>query len=101
MPTDDQDQRDLEAERELSARMHKYFGWLSTVLVLVAVVVALSRMRAMFGVSPWEALGIGSTGLPWVLLILGLGVVFSMGTTRLMLFLEWVVKRIKGNRAGR
>lgn len=92
---------ELEAERELRVRVHRHMGMTAAVLALVAVVVALSRMKVMFGVSAWEALGIGSTTLPWLLLILGAGVAFSLGTTRLMLGIEWITKRIARKKAGR
>lgn len=85
-----------EQERKLRAKLHRYMGTLAAVLGVVAAIVALARMETMFGVSPWEALGIGSTGMPWVILILGLGVLFSMGTSRIAIGIEWLVKRIRG-----
>lgn len=96
-----QELAELEAERELKARVHRHMGMTAAILAIVAVIVALSRMQAMFGISAWEALGIGSTTLPWLLLILGAGVAFSMGTTRLMTGLEWVVRKLTGKKAGR
>lgn len=92
---------ELEAERELKARVHRHMGMTAAVLAIGAVIVALARMKTMFGISAWEALGIGSTTLPWLLLILGAGVVFSMGTTRLMTGIEWVVRKVTGKKAGR
>lgn len=74
-----EEQAEREAERELNARMHRIFGIAATVMVVVALVVAVGRMRAMFGVSAFEALGLGASGLPWVLLILGAGVAISFG----------------------
>lgn len=92
----------LEEERQLRAWMHRMFGVAATVLVLVAIGVAIWRMDAMFGqtfgISTGEALGIGATTIPWVLLILGLGVLFSMGTTRIAMGIEWVFKRIAGKK---
>lgn len=97
---------ELEAERELRAKVHRWLGTLAAVLVVVAIGVALTRMRATTshlvpeGYSPWEALGIGATTIPWVLLIVLLGVIFSMGTTRLMMLLHWIVDKVKGKKAG-
>lgn len=96
-----QQARELAEERELHARAHKHMGMAAAILGLVAVFVALARMRAIFGVSPWEALRLGASAMPWVLLILGLGVLFSLGASRMMLGLEWLVKRITGRQVGR
>lgn len=93
-------EEELRAEKELNARMHRWFGTSAAVLGLVAIIVALSRMRAMFGISPLEALGIGSTTLPWLLLIVAIGVAFSMGTTRLLAGAEWIIKKLTGKKAG-
>lgn len=94
-----QAQAETEAERALRARVHRHLGWVATLLVLVAIAVALGRMRTMFGVSPWEALGIGATTLPWIIGILVLGVVFSLGTSRMMLGLEKVLSWFKGKKS--
>lgn len=90
-----------EAERALRARVHRHMGMTAAILAIGAVIVALARMRTMFGVSPWEALGIGTTTLPWLLLILGAGVVFSLGTTRLMFGIEKLLTLLKGKKAGK
>ncbi len=82
------------AEKKARAIFHRVLGTLATVLVLVAVVVALWRMQTIFGVSAWQALGIGATAIPWIVGVLLLGVVFSMGTTRAMLLVEAVYKRV-------
>jgi hypothetical protein len=94
---------ELQEERELRARVHRHLGMLATILVFVAIGVALYRIPAMFGplfgekgISPWEALGIGATAIPWVLGIFALGVIFSLGTTRLMTGLAWIVNRVRG-----
>lgn len=86
-----------EAERELNARMHRYFGVAATVMVVIALVVAMARMKAMFGVSPLQALGLGATGLPWVLLILGAGVAFSFGP----ILVGRMIDSIRAKKAGR
>ncbi len=93
------------AERELRARVHRHMGWLATVLVLIAIVVALWRLNTWiqelgWGYSLWEAMGIGATTVPWVLLILGLGVVFSLGTSRLMLGIEKLAELVRRKKAG-
>jgi len=88
------------AEKAAKARFHRVTGTLATVLVLVAVVVALWRMQTIFGVSAWEALGIGATTLPWIVGVLLLAVVFSMGTTRAMLVVEAIYKRLGRSRVG-
>lgn len=99
-PGPEEDDR-TEAEREVSARVHRHMGMTATILVLLAVVVALARMRTMFGISPWEALGIGSSALPWILGIIGLGVFFSLGTTRIMMGIDWVVRLMRGRKPER
>lgn len=96
-PGPEEDDR-TQAEREVSSRVHRHMGMTATVLVLLAVVVALARMRTMFGISPWEALGIGSSALPWILLIIGLGVFFSLGTTRIMFGIERLVGLFRGRK---
>jgi len=93
-------QAELEEERLLRAKVHRWLGVLATVLVLVAVGVAIGTLdRSLkasgLGYSLWESLGFGFSALPWVLLILGLGVVFSLGTTRTLQLLERGVHAIK------
>jgi len=94
------DQEQKERERKLNARVHRQLGMTATILVVIAAVVALARMRKMFQVSPWEALGLGASGMPWVLLILGLGVAFSLGTTRIMAGAAHIFDWVKGKKAG-
>lgn len=104
---DDRDQRPLDAElaeeeRALRARVHRWFGVAATVLVILAVVVAVWRLNVTlkqsglglgFGESLWGAI---LWGLPWVIGIIVVGVVFSMGTTRIMLLLDRFYRRILG-----
>jgi hypothetical protein len=87
-----EEQLELEAERKLKSRVHRHMGTTAAVLGIVATVVALARMRSMFGISPWEALGIGAGAMPWVLLILVAIVVLSMGTSRLFLIVNRISK---------
>lgn len=100
MPEDQSEQEQIERDRQLNARAHRVLGMTATILVVLAILVALARMRTMFQVSPWEALGLGASGMPWVLAIIGLGVVFSLGTTRIMGAVAWVVNRVRGKKAG-
>lgn len=100
MSNDRELQAELEEERILRAKVHRWLGVLATVLVLVAIGVAIwaldrSLKQSGLGYSLWESLGFGFSALPWVLLILGLGVVFSLGTTRTLLLLERAVNAIK------
>jgi hypothetical protein len=80
-----EEQLELEAERKLKSRVHRHMGMTAAVLGIVATFVALARMRSMFGISPWEALGIGAGAMPWVVAILVAIVLLSMGTSRLLL----------------
>jgi uncharacterized membrane protein YidH (DUF202 family) len=91
---------ELEWEREMRAKVHRHLGWVATLLVVVAIGVALSRMQAMFGVTAWEALKIGVPAFKWVLLIFGLGILFSMGTTRILMGIEWIIGKIVGRKRG-
>jgi hypothetical protein len=90
-----------ELQRKLQARLHAQLGKLATVLVLIAVGVAIWRLdtslkESGLGYSLWESLGSGASAMPAVLLILGLGVIFSLGTTRIMLLAEKLYHRIRG-----
>lgn len=83
----------LAAEAKLKAAVHRQLGMIATLLVLVAVGVALWRMEAMFGVSAWEALGLGGGAFLWVLVILGLGAVFGFATSWIGLIGNWMAAR--------
>lgn len=86
-----------ERQRQLNARVHKHMGMTAAILGLGAAAVALVRLPAAFGISAWEGLRIGATGLPWVLLVLGLGVLFSLGASRLMMLLtRWFERNQEG-----
>lgn len=107
---DDRDSRleaeELEAERKLRASVHRWMGTIASLLVLAAIGVAFYRITALNGenmveVGAWQALKASGPLFAIVLVILGLGVLFSMGTTRVMLGLEKLVNRIKGTKAGR
>lgn len=71
-------ERELAAEAAMRARMHRYMGLTATILVLIAVWVALARMEETFGVSPLNALGQGLQVMPFILLILGGGMLAAM-----------------------
>jgi hypothetical protein len=83
----------LEAEAKLKAAVHRQLGMIATLLVLVAIGVALWRMEAMFGVSAWYALGLGGRAFPWVLLILGLGALFGFSFSWVGLMVDWLAAR--------
>lgn len=71
-------ERELAAEAAMRAQMHRYMGFTATILVLIAVWVALARMEETFGVSPLSALGEGLQVMPFILLILGGGMLAAM-----------------------
>jgi hypothetical protein len=105
---DDRDlqQAELEAEKELRAKMHRWLGMLAAVLVVVAIGVAIWRLNATLkqsglGMSLGESLGIGMSSLPWILLVILLGVLFSLGTTRIMMGLDWLARRVLGKPTAR
>lgn len=99
----DLEEQELEEERALRARMHRWLGMLAALLVVVAIAVAVWRLNATLqqsglGISLWDSLGIGMSTLPWVVLIIVLGIVFSLGTTRIMLGLERLWRLITGKK---
>jgi hypothetical protein len=94
---------ELEEERKLRARVHRWFGVAATVLVVLAIVVAVWRLNVTLGQSGL-GLGFGESlggailwGLPWVVGIILVGVLFSMGTTRIMLLLDKFYRKILGD----
>jgi len=98
-------QEELEAERATRAMVHRLMGMGAALLTVVAVIIAYWRLAATLGGSGLEmsfgqAVGIGLSALPWVILVILVGVLFSLGTTRVMLGLEWVWKKIRGKRHG-
>jgi hypothetical protein len=100
---DDRDlqQAELEEEKALRAKMHRWLGMLALLLVVVAIIVAIWRLNVSLkqsglGISLGESLGIGMSSLPWILVIIGLGVIFSLGTTRVMLGLDRLVRWVSG-----
>lgn len=100
-------ERELQEEREfdeavkrLNAKVHRHMGMTAAVLGLVAAGVALYLLSSRMGISPWWALADAMPAFLVVLAILGLGVVFSLGTSRLAWGIELLVKRIKQKKAG-
>jgi hypothetical protein len=90
----------LEAEQRLRAAVHRQLGMLAALLCLVAAVVALWRLEVN-GISAWHALKLGGGAYPWVLLILGVGVLFGVATSWVGLVVDWLaVRRIKKEKAG-
>lgn len=96
---------ELEAERRMRAQVHRWMGMSAALLTVVAVGVAIYRLNvtlaqagADVGISMGESMGIMFGALPWVLLIIALGVAFSMGTTRIMLGLEKLWNLVRGKK---
>ncbi|HLO02288.1 MAG TPA: hypothetical protein VK191_04165 [Symbiobacteriaceae bacterium] len=83
----------LAAEAKLKAAVHRQLGMIATLLVFVAIGVALWRMQTMFGVSAWYALSLGSGAFSWVLLILGVGAVFGFSFSWIGLVADWNAAR--------
>lgn len=99
---------ETEEERQMRAKVHRWMGMAATLLTLVAVGVAIYRLnvtlsqnQAEVGITLGESMKIMFSALPWVLLVIALGVLFSMGTTRIMLGLEKVVGWMKGKKVGK
>jgi hypothetical protein len=89
-----------EAVKELNARVHRHMGMTAAVLGLIATGVALWRLSAVMGVSPLEALGGAMPLFTICLVILGLGVVFSLGTSRVAWGIEKLVEWARKKQAG-
>ncbi len=94
---------ELEEERKLRARVHRWFGVAATVLVVLAIIVAVWRLNVTLQQSGL-GLGFGASlgnaiawGLPWVIGIILVGVLFSMGTTRIMGLLDKFYRKILGD----
>lgn len=83
----------LAAEAKLKAAVHRQLGMIATLLVFVAIGVALWRMETMFGVSAWQALKLGGGAFPWVLLILGVGALFGFSFSWIGLIVDWNAAR--------
>jgi hypothetical protein len=86
--------------RAINNKVHRHMGMSAAILGLIAMIVALIRIPAMFGVSVGETFGILGMWVPLLLVIVGLGVLFSLGTTRLMLSGEWLLRKLTGKKAG-
>jgi FtsH-binding integral membrane protein len=89
---------ETEEERRVRAQVHRWMGMAATILTVVAVGVAIYRLNATqaeVGMPVGEAMRLMLSGLPWVLAIIALGVLFSLGTTRLMMGLERVVRWVR------
>ena len=98
---DEELQKRLAWEKELNARVHKHMGMSAAILGLVATVVALIRIPKMFGVSVGETFGILGMWIPLVFVILAVGALASLGTTRLLIGVDWVVNLFRGNKNAR
>ncbi len=98
---EEQEEREFdEAVKKLNARVHKHMGMTAAVLGLIAAGVALWRLSSVMGVSPLEALGGAMPLFFIVLVILGIGVLFSLGTSRVAYAIEKLVKRMQKKKAG-
>lgn len=82
----------LEAEAKLRAAVHRQLGMIATLLVFVAIGVALWRLEVN-GISAWGALKLGGGAFPWVLLILGLGALFGFAFSWVGLVADWRAAR--------
>ncbi|HWI66506.1 MAG TPA: hypothetical protein VNT75_32150 [Symbiobacteriaceae bacterium] len=94
-------QEELEEERRLKASVHRWLGVLATVLVVVAIGVALYQLsgaQTVWGMTFGEMMRITLGGWTWVAALLVVGLVFSLGTTRIMLGLEKLVNLIRGKK---
>ncbi|HWI53040.1 MAG TPA: hypothetical protein VNT01_12950 [Symbiobacteriaceae bacterium] len=96
---------ELEAERRMRAQVHRWMGMSAALLTIVAVGVAIYRLNvslaqngAELGISMGESMKDMFAALPWVLLIIAVGVVFSMGTSRIMVGLERLWNLIRGKK---
>lgn len=95
-----------EEERRQRAAVHRWMGISALVLTLVAVVVAIWRLNvslaesgAELGISLGDSMRDMFAALPWVLLVVAVGVVFSLGTTRIMQGAEKLVRLIRGKKS--
>lgn len=77
-------------------------------LTVVAIVVAVWRLNASLaqnqeavGISLGQSLGIMAGALPWVLLVILLGVLFSLGTTRIFLGVEKLYRFVTGKKVSK
>lgn len=90
-----------EEERRVKASVHRWMGVSATLLTVVAIIVAIYRLGATqteVGLPLGEMMKIMFGALPWVLAVIAVGVLFSMGTTRIMLGLEKLVNLIRGKK---
>lgn len=93
--------KQLAWEKELNARVHKHMGMSAAILGLIAMIVALVRIPAMFGISVGQTFGILGMWIPLLLGILAVGALASVGTTRLVRGVEWIVNLFRGKKASK
>ncbi|MFZ5813887.1 MAG: hypothetical protein ACOY93_01110 [Bacillota bacterium] len=89
-----------EAVRQLNYKVHRHMGMTAAVLGLIAAGVAFWRLSSVMGISPWEALSGAMPLFGLILVILLLGVIFSLGTSRLAWGIEKLIERAKKRKAG-
>lgn len=82
-----------EAEKAFRAKVHRHMGMTAAILGLIAAGVGFWSIGRVFGFSPWAALAEAMPLFLICLAILGLGVVFSLGTSRVALGIERLVTR--------
>lgn len=93
---EEQEEREFdERVRELNARVHRHMGMTAAILSIIAAIVGFWLLSSRVGISPWTALREAGPLFLIVLVILGLGVVFSLGTSRLAYGIELLIKRYK------
>lgn len=92
-----------EEERKMRAKVHRWMGMSAALLTLVAIAVAVWRLNVSLeqsglGISLGDSMRDMLGASFWVLVVVAVGVGFSLGTTRLMLGLEKLVRLVRGKR---
>lgn len=93
---EEQEEREFdERVRALNTRVHKHMGMTAAILGIIAAIIGFWLLSSRMGISPWTALKEAGPLFLVVLVILGLGVLFSLGTSRIAYGIELLVKRYK------
>ncbi|HYF91931.1 MAG TPA: hypothetical protein VD969_06770 [Symbiobacteriaceae bacterium] len=96
-----------EEERQHRAAVHRWLGVAALVLTVVAVVVAVWRLNvslaehgAELGITLGDSMRDMLGALVWVLVLVAIGVLLSLGTTRIMPGVEKLVRLVRGKKSG-